>query len=107
MRHAAGMQRRGAAGEARHREIEAAPEEMHGTAFADKPRAETLQDALRLHQRPPEKPRRVRIVRAYRGVLVERFWVGHLVRDAIDLYGDAEGLERVAKFGIKAGNALR
>src|SRR6202042_2005200 len=49
--HAARMGRGGSSREPRHREIEAAPEEMDRARLADKSAAEELEDAVRLHER--------------------------------------------------------
>ena len=46
--HAARMKRRATSGEPRHREIEAAPKEMDRARLAQEPRAEELEDAIRL-----------------------------------------------------------
>ena len=62
MRHAAGMARRAAAGKARHREIEAAPEEMHRARLAEKAGAELLEHAVGIDQDLQEAPHRIGIV---------------------------------------------
>src|SRR5262249_33259187 len=54
MRDPAGMWRSRSAGKARHGQVEAAPEEMHRTAFATKPRSKFLKHPIDLHQNPPE-----------------------------------------------------
>ena len=46
MRHTAGMARRATAREARHRQIETAPEEMHRARLAEEAGAELLEDAV-------------------------------------------------------------
>jgi len=93
MRHAAGVQRRGPAGKPRHREIEAAPEEMHRAALADEARAELPEHAVALHQRPPEAVRGVRFVVAQHRVLRERRRVRQFIRMDVDFHRDAEPRE--------------
>src|SRR6185295_3012220 len=68
-RLAARQRRRGAAGEARHREIERAPEEMHRAHFAEIARAEHVEDAIRLHELAPERLRGGGVIARVRAVL--------------------------------------
>src|SRR6516225_11934176 len=84
MRHASRMPRCGASGEAGHREVEAAPEEMHRAAFAEKAGAELREDPINLKQNSPETLRVFWSVGRMLRVLVERNRVGDLVRNAID-----------------------
>ena len=64
MRHAAGMGRGAPAGKPRHREIEAAPEEMHRAHLAEKRRAEMGKHLMRAQQHPPEPVGEVAVVGA-------------------------------------------
>src|SRR5262245_23338166 len=82
----AGMRRSRPAGKPRHRQIEAAPEEMHGTAFATKMRAELLEHAIALHQNAPEPISVLRVIRAMRFVLIEWDRVLNLVRHFVNRY---------------------
>src|SRR5262249_60637242 len=66
--------RRGAAGEARHREIEPAPEKMHRAALAEELASTTGEDALRLQHDSPHAVGVVGIVRVVNRVLLE--WNG-------------------------------
>ena len=56
IRHTAGMARRATAREARHREIETAPEEMHRACLAEKAGAELLEDAVAVDEDLQEAP---------------------------------------------------
>jgi hypothetical protein len=57
------MQRRLAARESRHRQIHAAPEQVHRTAFANEASAENLEHPIGLRQGPPESIDRIAVVR--------------------------------------------
>ena len=63
--------RRGTAGEACHRVIEAAPPEMYGTDFADEARTKLLEDLVDGNQRALEKIDVVSIVRFVNLILFE------------------------------------
>src|SRR6202044_3180467 len=63
--------RSGAAGEARDREIEAAPEEMYGADFSNEARGELLEDLVGLDEDAPEAVRGVGVVGGVLGVLCE------------------------------------
>src|SRR5438067_1427787 len=54
MGNAAGMGWRPPSGKPRHRQIEAAPEEMYGTAFAAEARAKFFENAIYLQEHAPE-----------------------------------------------------
>src|SRR5450759_950552 len=83
MRYAAGMARRAPARKARHREIEAAPEEMHRTRLAKEAGAELLEHPVGIHKDLQEAPHGVWIVGSMPVVLRKpdrlRQFVGHLV----------------------------
>ena len=65
------QRRRRAAGEARHREIKRAPEEMRRAHLAEEARAKDVEHAVGLHQLAPEHVRRGGIVACVRAVGVE------------------------------------
>src|SRR4051812_23618519 len=62
MRHAAGMSWRASAREARHREIEAAPEKMYRAGLAQKAGAKFLEHAICTKQDLEKAADRIRIV---------------------------------------------
>lgn len=74
------MARGRAAGEARRRQVEAAPEEMDRAGLADEAGLEALQRGVHLEQRPPEQVGVPRVVRNMLLVLFERDGVGELHR---------------------------
>ena len=102
-RHAAGMRRRGATREARHRKIEAAPEEMHRAGLAEEAAAEALEDAVGLEQRAPEAVDRGRVIAGMSAVGIERQRIGDLARPTADADGDAELGEQLQHRGMKIG----
>src|ERR1043165_9496149 len=79
-RNATWMARRKATREAGHREVEAAPEKVHGTILAKKARAEALEHAVGRYERMEVTCHRLRIVRPLRLILREWGGVGYLVR---------------------------
>src|SRR5512143_1946341 len=83
MRNAAGMPRRAAAGKARHREIEAAPEEVHRARLAEETGAELLEHPVGVDEDLEKAPHGIRVVGSMSIVLREpdrlRQFVGHLV----------------------------
>ncbi len=95
------MQRCPPAGEPCHREIEAAPEEVHRAHLADEARAERFHHPVALHQRAPEFLRESRIVLRVHTVLVERERVRDLVRHGPDVHGDVEPLQQLHEGGVE------
>ena len=87
------MFRRATAGKARHRQIETAPEEMHGAAFADEPCAEKLQDAIRLEEHLPKTVRELTIIGAMNRIAAEGDCIRDLGGKLIDLDLDASPSE--------------
>src|SRR5260221_11056089 len=83
MRYAAGMTRCAPARKARHREIEATPEEVHRARLAEERSAELLEYNAGIHKDLQEAPYGVRIVGSMPVVLRKpdrlRQFVGHLV----------------------------
>ena len=72
--------------EARHGQVEAAPEKMNGAHFADKGGAELLKNCVYEHQNPPEPVDILRIVRGMLHVLIERNRVRNFHRHLPDLH---------------------
>ncbi len=70
--------------EAGDREIEASPEEVHRAHLAEIAAPKHLEDAIGLHERPPESVRRIGVVSAVRAILVEGRRVFHLVRLSVN-----------------------
>src|SRR5262249_39197174 len=105
--HAAGVQRRRTAREARDGEVRRAPEEVDGAALADEARAETLEHAIRLLQDLPEAPRGVGIVGGVPLVAIERNRLRDLVGLAVDPYPEAEPPELVEEAPVERGDRLR
>src|SRR4030095_2957455 len=84
MRYPAGMRRCRSSGKACDRQIEAAPEKMHRTTFATKPRSELLEYAVALHQNAPEPISVFAVVGAVLFIFIKGDRVFHLVRKFVD-----------------------
>ena len=82
--NAAGMARRAAAGKARHREIEAAPEEMHRACLAEKAGAELLEHAIDVDRNLKEAPHRRGVVGCMARILRKTDRVRQFVRHVVD-----------------------
>src|SRR5258706_2903446 len=91
MRYAARMARCAASGKTRHRQIEAAPEEVDRARLAEKAGAELLEHAVGVHKDLQEAPHRIRIVRGVRDVLREANRLRQFVRHLVDGDVNAEG----------------
>src|SRR4029077_2162054 len=76
----AGTLRRAVSGEARHRDVEAAPEEMYGAALADELAPEPLEHRFDRDENAEERLHRLRVVGAMHLVLVEANRVRHFHR---------------------------
>jgi hypothetical protein len=100
------MTRCAAAGEARHREIEAAPEKMHRARLAEEAGAELLEHPICVDQDLEEATCRVRIVGSMLAVLREPHRVGQLVGHIVDGDVDAEFGECSHDGGIKARDRM-
>jgi hypothetical protein len=85
--------RRLAAGEPRHGEIEAAPEEVHRARLAAEVCPELLEDTVDLEQDTPEPVRRVGVIRFVHAVFRKRNGFLDLVWSRIDRDGIAEALK--------------
>src|SRR5262249_23281026 len=100
-RHRAGRSGGAAPREARDGEIEAAPEEVDGAAFAEEPRAEFTEHAECRQHRATEALRGVGVVGAVRLVLVERDRVLDLGGPRADRRGELELVERRAHGAVE------
>ena len=100
------MNRRAPPREARHGEIEAAPEEMHRAHFAEKTAAEQLEDAIGLNQRAPETIRCGGIVARMDMIFGKADRVRNFIRQLVDGNRDADALQKIPHLGIEVGNAL-
>ena len=107
MRGRARMGGRGAAGEAGHGQVEAAPEEMHRTDLADEARAEQGEDAIALDEDAPEAVGIVAIIGRMGSILLERDRVGDLDRHGPDLHDDSQGLQLGHEIAIEIGDRAR
>src|SRR3546814_7682624 len=99
--YAARMQRRTPAREARHRQIEAAPEEVYGAHLADVARTELLEHAIDLVQHSPEALCVLRVVGGVLPILAERDWVRHLVRTLVDSNRYSECIQCPKEFVVE------
>ena len=106
MASAFGPRRSGTAREARHREVEAAPEEMDRADFADKARGKLLQDAVGLHEDPPETMSCIRIVRGVDDVFSEGDGMLQLHRRGMNGHVDTEGSQAALIFAVELRNRL-
>src|SRR5579862_344024 len=96
-----------AAGKARNCEVEASPEEMHGTAFADESRAELLHHTVGLQQHLPKAPGVLGIVCRMRVVAVEIDCRLDLAGPRVDRDRNTEIIERRHYRAVEVGDALR
>ncbi len=107
VRYAAGVQGSAPPGEARHREVEAPPEEVHRAHLAPVTAPELLEHAVGLDQRQEEPVGGFRIVRPVRPVLVEGGLVLDLVRLPMDPHLEAEGRQALEDLSIEVRDRLR
>ncbi len=99
--------RRGTAGKARHREIEAAPEEMHRAGFADEAGAKVGHHARRLNEGPVEAPDIDAIVLRMGAIAVECNAVFDFARRRPDLRVNAEPMQPEHEFVIEVSDCHR
>ena len=92
---------------ARHREIEAAPEELDRARFADEAGLEGLEHAIGLNQRAPQQLRMLRVVRVVPFVQVERDGVGDLHGTGRDRDVDAAASEPRQEVAVEARDRAR
>src|SRR5512132_2770314 len=107
MRDPTGMRWRRPAGKPRDRQIEAAPKEMHRTAFATKARSELLKHPIALHQNAPESIGVFPIVRPVLFIFIERDRVLNLVRHLVNRYRQMKLVESLHHSPIKICNGTR
>src|SRR4051794_38744947 len=93
-----------AAGEARYREIKAAPEKMHRARLAEKAGAELLEDAVAVHEDLQEAPYGIGIVGGMAPVFRKPDRVRQFVWHLVDHNGNAELGQRGLRGGVEAGN---
>jgi hypothetical protein len=108
-RHAIGPRSLGGAptGEERHGEVEAAPEEVDGTALAHKRRAEALHDALGLGQDAPEALGVERVVGGVDFIDIATNGTLHLAGQGVDGDLDTQRVQAVHEFAVKRGHRTR
>src|SRR5436305_1845632 len=107
MGNAAGMRWRRPSGKARHRQIEAAPEEMYRTAFAAEARTKFFENAICLQEDAPEAVGIVQIISAVFLILIEGNRFQRFVRLHSNLYFNREFSEVVHYRTIKVRDTLR
>src|SRR5262245_4651841 len=107
MRDAAGVWWCRSAGKTRHSQIEAAPEEMHRTAFSTKARSELLEHAIALDQNAPESIGVFPVVRAVLLVFIERNRILNLVRHFVNPYRQMKLVESLHHGTVKIRNGTR
>ena len=90
-----------------HSQIEAAPEEMHRTAFAAKARSEFLEHAIALYQNAPESIGIFLIVRAMLFIFIERDRILNLVRYLVNCDRQMKLVESPHQSPVKIGNGTR
>src|SRR6185295_12149811 len=106
MWHAAGMTRRAAAGEARHREIETAPKEMHRARLAEKAGAELFEDAVAVDEDLQETSDGLGVVGGMRAVQREPHRIGQFVWHLVYGNSNAEFGKRGKCGGVEAGDRM-
>src|SRR5438046_2153313 len=102
----AGMRRRGPAGKARYREIKAAPEKMHRTAFAAETRTKFLENPIGLQKHAPESIGIFRIVSRVFLIAIERDRFQRFVRLHSDLHFNCELSQLTHYLAVKTRDAL-
>src|SRR5437762_12097443 len=106
MGDAAGIRRRGPAGKAGYREIEADPERMHRTALAAETRAKFLEHPISLQKHTPEPIGVFRIVSCVFLIAVERDRFQRFVRPHSDLHLNGELSQFTHHLAVKTRDAL-
>src|SRR6476646_9263411 len=106
MGNAAGMRRRGPAGKAGYREIEAAPEKMHWTALAAETRTKFLENPISLQKHTPEPIGIFRIVSRVFLIAIERDRYQHFVWPHSDLHLNGEVSQFAHHLAVKTRDAL-
>src|SRR5205823_9014096 len=86
------------------REIEAAPEEMDRARLAEKPRAESREHLVDLHQRLPEAGYLPGIIGGMDAVFLERDRVGDLDRRRPEVRIQVQRAQPADEFGVEIGH---
>src|SRR4051812_9281706 len=107
MRNAAGVFRRGTAGEPGYSQVETSPEKMDRAAFAAELGSELFEDAIALQEDAPKAIRVFGIVRRIGLVLLEGDRGIDLVWCRVDLYRNFEDFQRLHDFPIEGGDGKR
>src|SRR5271156_3449892 len=100
------MARGRAAGEARDRQIETAPEEMDGAGLAEIAGAEQLEEAIHLDERAPEAMCGLGVIGGVDLVLRETDRVREFVRHFVDFHDNAQAAQEFHHRMVKPGNGL-
>ena len=104
---AARVQRRPPAGKARHRQVEAAPEEVNGADFAEEARPESRKHAMRGKQDAPEAIGEIAIVGGVEAVPAEGDAAGDLAGQRVDRRVEPEFGERRHHLTVELGHRFR
>ena len=107
MGNAAGMRWRRPPGKARHRQIEAAPEEMYRTAFAAEARTKFFENAICLQEHAPEAVGIFQIISSVFLIMIEGNRFQRFVRFHSNLYVNRELSQVVHYRTIKIRDTLR
>src|SRR5581483_4896891 len=103
----AGMLRRPPSGKARHREIEAAPEEMHRGDLAEEGTAEMREHMVGGEQDAPEAVGIIAIIGRMHAILGKRDGIRDLVGHCVDADVEPEIGERGENLHIELGDRRR
>ena len=98
------MLRRGSSGKTRHRQVERSPEKVYRTCLAYESRPELLQDAVGLHQRPPEAIDGIGIVACMLSIFLEGYRHFHFDRPGEDPDVDIQFVQRPHDFAVELGH---
>ncbi|MNQ73402.1 hypothetical protein D3C85_881310 [compost metagenome] len=104
MRHPSRMQGRRPSREPRHRQIERAPEQLDGTALAQKPCAKQVEHPVHLHQSPPVVTRDLGVIDAKPLVQRKGRRLGHFVGRQVDAARHAQRAQGVLHLGVEVGD---
>src|SRR5436190_8291993 len=107
MGNAAGMRWRRPSGKARHRQIEAAPEKMHRTAFAAETRTKFLENTIGLQKHAPEAVGIFQIISGVFLIMIERDRFQRFIRLHSNLYFNPELSQVGHDLTIKIRDTLR
>ena len=102
--NAARVPRRGPAREARHRKVEATPEEVDGADLSQEGRAEALQRSFDSYARLVEAGDRIRVIRPLSVIIGKPLRIRNLVRAAVELRGRTDIRQKLKKARVKLGD---